>query len=328
MPAIMTHDFFGKDAYAGVAESRGFVTIQERQAFLLGNQGPDPLFYLVADPFVGASNRVGGLMHHARTARLVVSLRDALTMLNRAERPVGNAYAAGFVCHYLLDRAVHPLVYHYQYGICDAGVPGLSRADGDEVHAEIERDLDEMVLFSKTGMTVRSFRPYREILRADDETLAVIDKLYFYMNLWTYSKTLELDCYSRAVKSFRLVQRLFYTPNQGKTRVLAPIERRLGHSRYSLYAAMAHRDRAEQTSDFDNREGRPWRNPFDGTVSTDGFWQLYQGAQDEVAGALDAFFSLEFDEAAAEALTRNLNFSGQHADPDDPEGPSEPGVGA
>ncbi len=127
MPAIMTHDFFGKDADVGVAESRGFVTIQERQAFLLGTQDRTPLFYLVADPFVGASNRVGGLMHHARTARLVVSLRDALTMLNRAERPVGNAYAAGFVCHYLLDRAVHPLVYHYQYGICDAAAGAFLR---------------------------------------------------------------------------------------------------------------------------------------------------------------------------------------------------------
>ena len=173
-------------------------------------------------------------------------------------------------------------------------------------------------------MTVRTFKPYREVLRADDATLAVIDKLYFYMNLWAYSRTLDQDCYTHAVKSFRLVQRLFYAPGQGKTRVLAPLERRLGHKRYSLYSAMAHRDRAERTSDFDNREHRAWRNPFDGSVSTDGFWERYDAALAEVAKAEDAFFSPGFDEREAEGLTRNLNFSGQHADPDDPVGPSEP----
>ena len=324
MPAILTHGFFGRDAYDDVSASRGFVTPQQRQAFLLGNQGPDPLFYLVADPFVGGENRVGGLMHHVKPARLLSALRDALTMLTRDERPVGDAYAAGFLCHYLLDRSMHPLVYAYQYALCDAGVSGLDRSDGDEVHAEIERDLDEMVLYAKTGMTVRTFKPYREVLRADDATLAVIDKLYFYMNLWTYSRTLDQDCYTHAVKSFRLMQRLFYAPGQGKTRVLAPLERRLGHKRYSLYSAMAHRDRAERTSDFDNREHRAWKNPFDGSVSTDGFWERYDAALAEVSKAQDAFFSPGFDEREAEELTRNLNFSGQHADPDDPVGPSEP----
>ena len=204
MPAILTHDFFGRDAYDDVSASRGFVTPQQRQAFLLGNQGPDPLFYLVADPFVGSENRVGGLMHHAKPARLLSALRDALTMLTRDERPVGDAYAAGFLCHYLLDRSMHPLVYAYQYALCDAGVSGLDRSDGDEVHAEIERDLDEMVLYAKTGMTVRTFKPYREVLRADDATLAVIDKLYFYMNLWAYSRTLDQDCYLRIATELHL----------------------------------------------------------------------------------------------------------------------------
>ena len=322
MPAIMTHDFFGRDAYGSLSERLGLTSRAQREAFFLGNQGPDPLFYLVADPMVPASNRVGELMHHARPARLVLSLRDALTMLKRDERAVGEAYAAGFLCHYLLDRSVHPLVYAYQCGICDAGVTGLDRSDGDEVHAEIERDLDEMVLFSKTGMTVETYHPYREVLRGSGETLATIDKLYFYMNLWTYSRTLELDCYTHAVRSFRLVQHLFYTPAQRKTMVLAPLERALGHRRYSIYSAMAHRPRREATSDFDNRGHLPWENPFDGTVSRDGFWDLYGAALEQVPEAVSRFFSHDFDDAAATEVTRGLNFSGQAVDPDDPEGPT------
>lgn len=324
MPAIMTHDFFGKDALPAAARFVSLEDGRERDAFLLGNQGPDPLFYLVADPRSTGRERVGGLMHAARPARLICSLRDALTMLTEDELSVGRAYAAGFLCHYLLDRGVHPLVYTYQFAICDAGVEGLDRDDGSEVHAEIERDYDEMVLFAKTGLTVSSYRPYQKILHASDETLAVIDKLYFYMALWTYSRTLGPDCYTRAVHAFRAVQHLFYSPAQVKTHVLAPLERGLGHKRYSLYAAMAHRDRAGDVSDFDNRGHLPWINPFTGAVSHEGFWNLYEDAQAKVEPFLETFFQPRFDEPAARVLTSDLNFSGQPVNPSDAEGPAEP----
>lgn len=320
MPAILTHDFFGRDAYADVSSRLGLLSVEEHDAFFLGNQGPDPLFYLVADPRVSKGNRVGGLMHHARPAKLLLSLHDALSMLTREERPVGEAYAAGFLCHYTLDRAMHPLVFFNEYAICDAGVDGLDRSDGGEVHAEIERDLDEMVLYTKTGKTVADYRPYEEVLHASDQTLAIIDKLYFYMGLWTYSRTLDLDCYTRAVKAFRLMQRLFYTPRQGKARVLAPLERLVGHKRYSLYGAMAHRVRAERTSAFDNHDHHVWSHPFvEGVSSTDSFWDIYEDALEEVFDNVTTFFSPSFDYAASLRLSRGLNFSGMPVDPDDPD---------
>jgi hypothetical protein len=323
MPAILTHDFFGRDAYPEVAAQFGFESLDEFDAFLLGNQGPDPLFYLVADPFADERNRVGLLMHCARPAKLLCSLRDALSMLSHSERRVGEAYAAGFVCHYLLDRLVHPLVYASEFEICDAGVEGLDRSDASEVHAEIERELDEMVLFSKTGKTVSRYRPYREVLSASDETLATVDKLFFYMGLWTYSRTLDRDCFSRAVRSFRRMQRLFFSPRMGKARVLASIERTLGHKRYSLLAAMAHRPRAEKVSAFDNHMHGTWVDPFTDEGRTESFWDLYEEALGQVFDAEAAFFSLGFSDGEALELTGGLNFNGRPTDPDDLEGPGE-----
>lgn len=324
MPAILTHEFFGRDAFADVAAQLGMNTPEERDAFLLGNQGPDPLFYLIADPRVAESNHVGNLMHHVRPAKLLSSLHDALSMLSNAERNVGRAYAAGFLCHYLLDSSVHPLVFSTEYMLCDAGVNGLDRSDGTPVHAEIERDIDEMVLYRKLHRTVRSFKPYSEVLRASDQTLAVIDKLYFYMNLWTFSRTLDLDCYTRAVRAFRRVQRLFYAPAKGKTLVLSPLERALAHRRYSLYAAMSHRNRASEHSDFANEEHAAWENPFTGEPSTESFWDLYEEALSRVFDAERAFFSPGFGELSAERLTGNLNFSGQPTDPVSLEEPPAP----
>ena len=312
MPAVLTHDFFGRDALGAASQVLYFSNFDENDAFQLGNQGPDPLFYLVADPLSDPESRdFGDTMHHDRPARLIASLHDALSMLTDEERPVGEAYAAGFLCHYLLDSTMHPLVFAWEHGLCDAGVPGLDRSDHGRVHAEIERDFDEMVLYTKTGETADTYAPWRHVLQGSDDVLATIDKLYFYMGLWTYSKTLPLDVYTRAVKSFRRIQHLFWSPGGGKARVLGTIERAVTHYRYSLYCAMAHRIRAEKTSDFDNREYRPWDDPFTGERRTEGFWDLYQQALDRVPAAEEFFFDQGFDLRRASELTEDLNFSGE-----------------
>ena len=142
MPAIMTHDFFGKDVYDECFSTIG-MTADERDAFLLGNQGPDPLFYTLIDPALKDFRNVGDVMHHERPTSLICAMRLAYEALDSSDRASGRAYALGFLCHYLLDSAMHPLVYAEQYAFCDAGVEGLDRSAGSYVHAEIERDFDE-----------------------------------------------------------------------------------------------------------------------------------------------------------------------------------------
>jgi len=318
MPAVLTHDFFGRDAFGRVSSLLGFDSDDQRDAFLLGNQGPDVLFYLRIDPTIGKGSHIGGLMHEARPAHLLAAFREALDMLSPRERPLGEAYVAGFCCHYLLDRTIHPLVYFNQFGICSAGVEGLDEQDADDVHAEIERDFDEMVLFTKTGQTIKTFRTYKEVLRASDEVLATIDKLYFYVCLWTYSATIDLSSFSHGAKAFRIMQRVFWSPSGILHRVLGTYETTLGGKRYSFYRAMAHRQRAEKTSAFGNLDHKQWENPFTGEASTDSFWDLYEKAQGMVFDAEQLLFSPDFDLSAAERLTGGLNFSGEPVGEDDP----------
>lgn len=318
MPAVLTHDFFGRDAYEQVASQLGFSTNDQRDAFLLGNQGPDVLFYLRILPQVNKRNRLGEIMHDVRPATILTSFHDALGMLSEEEQPIGKAYVAGFCCHYLLDSTMHPLVYYMERGICDAGVEGLDRTDHDDVHAEIERDLDEMVLYTKRHETIATYRTYAEVLRASDAVLAVIDKLYFYVCLWVFNVTIDLGTYTKATKAFRFMQRVFWSPRGVGHKVLGTFERKVLKKRNSFYCAMAHRVRAEDTSIFANAEHLPWRNPWTDEITTESFWDLYEEAQDKVFDAVDMLFSPDFDADAAVRLTRNLNFSGQVVGEDDP----------
>lgn len=313
MPAILTHDFFGQDAFGSALGSVSLVTPDERDAFLLGSQGPDPLFYLVIAPPLKEFEELGSTMHSMPPSGLLVSLRKATDELPEPDRSVGRAYLAGFTCHYLLDRAVHPLVFWWERGICQAGVGGLDMSDHNMVHAEVERDLDEMVLFAKSGQTIRTYRPYREVLRGSDEMLRVVGSVYLnsVVGPLADNEPSAARVFPLAVSCFRIVQRAFFSPGNGKANMLQLLERPVRGVRYSLAKAMAHRARAEATSDFANFDHRAWKNPFTGVASTASFWDLYNGALNEVGPAIATVLGDGFNEQVAHAFTQGLNFSGE-----------------
>lgn len=313
MPAMLTHDFFGRDAYARAMDVTDLYTPDERDAFLLGNQGPDPLFYLMLLPPLKVFERLGSDMHHVAPDPILLSLRRAVDELDEHARSVGRAYLAGFVCHYLLDRAVHPLVFYWERGICQAGVEDLDGSDSGVVHAEIERDLDEMVLFSKRGETIETYRPYEEVLRGRDEMLAVLGDVYFSSVVGPIAdnEPTANHVFPLAVSCFRVAQRMFWSPSGKKTSGIAALESRLLENRYSLVRAMSHRVRPEAVSDFDNRDRKEWRNPFTNESSDASFWDLYDGALEQVVPAIELVLGDRFDEAAAAKLTCGLNFGGE-----------------
>lgn len=316
MPAILTHNLFGEGVSDDALDLLGLRSTDERDAFILGNQGPDPLFYLVVDPLMSKWSPLGSVMHSSRPAQLLCAMREAAERVEGRGRTVARAYVAGFACHWLLDSSTHPFVYSWQNAICSAGVPGLDERDASKVHAEIERDLDEMVLYTLVGQTVERYRPHERALKASPFVLSVIDKIYFYVALWVYGRPIDPRTFSTAALEFRLVQTALDSPGGRKRALLGAAERLVRRTPHSLLYAMSHRARPETTSDFDNREGRAWENPFTGARSTATFWDVYEDAQTRALGMLAELFSPGFGLAAARELTGDLNFEGAPAAPD------------
>ncbi len=312
MPAIITHDFFGRDVHEASPTLIG-TTPAQRHAFLLGNQGPDPLFFLVLSPRMKPFYGLGSAMHRIDPALLLVALKEGIGTLETVERGIGRAYLAGFYCHYLLDRQMHPLVYSQQYALCDAGIEGLTRKEGSDVHAEIERDFDEMVLFTKTGQTVRTFKPHRRILQTSERELRAIGKMYAFASAKMFGLFPPLNMFASAVKDYRLAMTAFYSPGQRRANAASLVERTIMRRSVSFFKAMSHRDRRSIESDFDNREHASWANPFTHETSTQSFWEIFNDAQEQVKHDLPIVLSPTFDEAAALMLTRGRNFNGAPA---------------
>ncbi len=308
MPAIITHDTFGQEVYGKLFELIGG-SRNEAEAFLLGNQGPDPLFYSVASPLLAPVHRLGSIMHSEQPTALLSALRDTIVAADEDARPVARAYALGFLCHYLLDSNAHPLVYAQQYALCDAGEPGLTRADGHEVHALIESELDEVALFTRRGKTIASFNPARDILHASERVLKITSVQYEAIASKAYGIAVPADAFGRSVKLFRLVQGLFYSPSGFKHNVLGRVEMLVRP--YSFYRAMSHRNVELSQSQFDNHEHARWTNPFTKEESTESFWDIFERAEQKAYAAIIAFDAPSFDEEAARKITHDLNFSGE-----------------
>lgn len=307
MPALITHDFFGQDVYHDIHATIGG-TRDEYEAFLLGNQGPDPLFYLVISPHLREFNRLGSTMHNVKPSELIVALKDSLSVLTEDERPVGRAYALGFLCHYTLDSSMHPLVYAQEYAVCDAGVEGLSRKDGSEVHATIESEFDEMVLFTTRHQTISSFNPAEEILKASEYTLETISKMYAYVAMTVYGLFVPTDLFETAVRNFRFVQGVFHSPSGTKRAAIGKLEELIRP--HSFFRSMSHRPIEITQSAFDNHEHATWENPFTGEESSEGFWDIFTNAQTTAKDSIALFASRDFDIEAARAITGDLDFSG------------------
>lgn len=313
MPAIITHDFFGRDVYDRLFQTIGG-SRDEAQAFLLGNQGPDPLFYTIISPWLKEHGALGNTMHHSQPSALLKSFHDAVNALPEADKSTGRAYTLGFLCHYTLDAAMHPLVYSQQYAICDAGVSDLTRAQGSEVHAVIESEWDEMVLFTKRNETIAQFNTSTEILKASDHVLNVISGMYAQVTSQVYGEVIPSSMFATAVRDFRIVQSAFYSRTGLKRDIVGRIERVVRP--YSFYQSMSHRAIETTTCSFDNHNNETWVNPFTNETSKKSFWDIFYGALNAAERNIAAFDVDDFSWEDARQITGGLNFSGDPVEAD------------
>ncbi|MCL2889476.1 MAG: zinc dependent phospholipase C family protein [Eggerthellaceae bacterium] len=308
MPAVITHDFFGQDVYKTLHDLIGD-TRDEYHAFLLGCQGPDAFFYSMLVPRLRPYSELGLFMHASKPIELLYTMKQSLSVLDPQEAPIGRAYVFGFLCHYLLDSTMHPFVYWQERRLCDAGVEGLDRKNKMEVHAVIECELDEIVLFVKKHQTVAQFSPKTEILRGSDFVLAAISKMHAYMALVVYGITVPHMMFASSIRSFRRIQAVFHSRTGFKREAIGRIEELFRP--YSFVRSMSPRPVEATTNGFDNHEHAPWTCPFTGKTSNTGFWDLYWLALGKVNVALKEIDREGFDLAAAARITNNINFSGE-----------------
>lgn len=304
MPAIISHQLFGEAVIGTLGD--GFLPSNDMcDAFLLGNQGPDSLFFSLRTRNLMRVKRLGQAMHHRNIAAALEAFRNFSALMKAKDQAIARAYALGYICHYSLDSTTHPLIIAQQQEILDAGIEGLDENSVLQVHGQIESDLDSYILWQKKHLTIKRYRPHKEILHASTHVLDIIDKLYRFMAASAYGIVLPQGEYHRAIIDMRLSMRALYSPRGIKRAYIGHLERSV--HKHSLAQAMSHRKEAANHCGWDNHEHRSLKHPFaDETISAS-FDELFVKAQVTALEGMLAYL----EDGDLQAICGTLDFNGR-----------------
>ena len=308
MPALITHHLFGEQSIdrlpAGIVTSE-----EERIAFLIANQGPDPFFFRFRSPRARACMQLGHRMHASRISQQFSALHDGVGFLPPADARVGRAFVLGLLSHYVLDRNAHPFVYDQQWGIqrMDEDLAGA----GSKVHALIEADIDVAMLQLKRNDATCADCPPADELVTTDRVNKVAGALMSFTAKRAFGLEVGAADYGGAVADMRLIYRLIEPAGSLTAGVIGRLEGLVKD--YSLLSALAHRVTDETPAAPANLELRPWENPFTHERSHESFPEVFDRALDDYALAVARFL----ETGNMQAVTGHVSYSGRVLDADE-----------
>lgn len=175
MASTYAHYRFGRAVYEKLPDRIQEQIKKEEALYLVGLHGPDILFYyqpLHKNPV----SRCGYGMHDCSGRVVFTDMYGKRCHLQGAEQAAVQAYIYGFICHFALDRNVHPFIEQWQ------NQTGLS-------HAEVEVEFDRALLVQD------GFNPVRQKLTnhisTDMRTAAAIQCIFSEFSVETVQKALS-----------------------------------------------------------------------------------------------------------------------------------------
>lgn len=191
-------------------------TPRDMSSFILGANGPDPLFcYQMYNPFRRYNlSELGSIMHKEKTGLFLKNL------FRLAQTDAQKDYCLGFLCHYSLDSVIHPYVNY----VTTAYGSSFAISSG---HGYFESALDSMLSQKLTGQPAA----------AVDFYFPQIEKMHLDQIVTLFKKAADATYkdysfprseYLRAFKDFRLIKNFFCSPKRVKFFPAFIIEKRLG----------------------------------------------------------------------------------------------------
>ncbi len=308
MPALITHHLFGEESIDRLP--RGVITSdEERIAFILGNQGPDPFFFHMLTPRISDCMSLAQVMHRSRMSRQFSCLRDGVSHLQPRDANLGRAFALGLLSHYVLDRNAHPFVYEQQFGIVESD--SELEDSSSQVHAVIESDLDVLMLqLKRDGATVDDYPPAGEIVTTD-RINRVAGVLMSYVAGRVYGIDIPAGEYGAAVANMQRLYRAIEPAGSAKTRAISLVEG-LVHD-YSLLDGLAHRVTTGLPERTGNLGHLTWKNPFTDEVSNESFPEVFDRALVDYECTVARFI----ETGDMDAVTSHVNYSGRVLEADE-----------
>lgn len=311
MPALISHYLFGEEV---LNKSNPIIaaytpTQEHKDAFLLGCQGPDPLFFSVHSRGASYGRRFASLQHKYHISQQLEAYKEALSYLDEKDKDLGYAYILGWLAHFQLDTIAHPFVYAHQYALIDSCGESISDAHNC-VHAIVESDIDSALLKLMRNKEAPSLPPVR-VLRASKRSLKVAGLLHAYVAQKVFALPLLKTEFRSAVQDMRIAYSLLESKDGKNALILGKLERL--KSKHSILASLSHRWSCDKSYWQLNMDHRPWLDPFKHKERRESFVDLFEEALARYMAASAHFLY----ERSQSQICKGHNFNGARLSDDE-----------
>lgn len=304
MPAYSSHYIFAKEMMEQLRQLNNGQLCED--AVYLGTQGPDIFFFhRVLPTMPGRSCRkVGSALHRARPSVLFDEMAQYVRDSRRDITAV--SYAYGFLCHYALDRVVHPFVYGVQATLTGRH-PGLK---GFTVHNTIEFSLDNILLNDKLGETQPWLFDTAATVTTNEDVIERVSELLHYVIPQSTGLCVAKGQISQAVRDTKLMQKRTNDQTGRKTAVIKTAEVIASPVLAGYRMSVMIRPRElERCKRFLNSGHGRWVNPNrPDAVRHESFFDLYEQAKVECLTLIKAFNQTVDKGVSMDKATEDLSF--------------------
>ncbi|MDO5044033.1 MAG: hypothetical protein Q4E22_01870 [Coriobacteriia bacterium] len=304
MPALITHALMGENVLENLAHAQTY-SHNERRAFLLGTQGPDPYFFRFSNLHATPAHHLAKNLHYYKIAEQFYSYYDALLYLDEADKPLGKAYLLGFLTHYSLDSLAHPFIYAQQAELIQAS-PDLSLA-ARELHSAIESDIDTSMLMHMHQYEV-SHAYILSLLKAPREVIEIAGLLHAYVARNVYSLDIHEDEFKHSLADMRAIYHLVEDESSSHAQLASKLEQLI--RKKSILGALAHRSQSDKTDLALNLEHHAWKDPYHRHTSHESFIDIFAKASEAFQKNCQVFLQ----GGPMEDISKHTNYYGQPLD--------------
>ena len=296
MPAIITHYTFALETMERKGRSP-----EEKEALLLGAQGPDPFFFFGQRPWLRRHSRedvtsFGHELHHVDpTDCYFLMMDEARKEEDEKARGILFSYLEGLLLHYSLDRNCHP----YVWSRCGYGRTPEEKKDWGASHTWLETLIDRVYGGEKGTFTIHADK----YLALGYRSAVLIGTLWAKANEATLRKeSFDENSFLLSVVDYRAIMRLTNVPH-GWSRFLTSL---MGKKSVPYRMNLPIRLKPEEEAlDVMNERHAMWRDPVQGHHRSESLHELMGKAKEDYKVALQILqHAFEGAEGAKEELRR------------------------
>jgi len=299
MPDMLAHYLVADAAARQAGNCIGPFVDRAFDAYKVGAQGPDVLFY---SRLFRRRRRSGlaSLTHQHHTTAALRRMLDRAAALPEQRREVAHAFIAGYASHLCLDAEVHPWVMYWTGDI--TGAAGReATTEAFRRHGILEASLDVLLRGERSVRT--DWLRTQRLLHLPAAQAEIISELLSDMLLDVYDTEFTP---AEARASFRAMEWIYATmsdPRAVPTRLIAaaaPLTQHRTVVRSQIYPEAP----APTAASLYSRR-HPWRHPFSpNEARTETFAELCDTATAETVLCLQAICAVAREEAAADDALR------------------------